>query len=244
MVQCRVNGSTEMFVLDSGAARTTVVRDEALQLELSGEVDEAGGVFGPAVIERGIVGELGLGPVSISGLSVSVMPANGIARNLLGIDVLGHFCWRLSLDAKTLTINPDAEHPRNKLQIGERGHAYVDVVWEQHRASACWDTGAGITVVDSGFVARHPHLFTALGSSQGTDAHGRTEHTPTFVMASPTIGGQRFEPHPIAAVDLSAINASVSRPIDLILGYTTLRQADWVMDFPSKRWSISAVSPT
>jgi hypothetical protein len=28
-------------------------------------------------------------------------------------------------------------------------------------------------------------------------------------------------------------------PMDLILGYPTLRQADWLFDFPAKRWTLT-----
>jgi hypothetical protein len=40
-------------------------------------------------------------------------------------------------------------------------------------------------------------------------------------------------------VDLSHVDAHAELPMDLILGYTTLRQAHWVFDFPRKRWAIS-----
>jgi len=40
-------------------------------------------------------------------------------------------------------------------------------------------------------------------------------------------------------VDLSRANATLDLPMDLILGYTTLRQANWLFDFPAKRWAIT-----
>jgi hypothetical protein len=39
-------------------------------------------------------------------------------------------------------------------------------------------------------------------------------------------------------VDLSHINGPLDQPIDLILGYPTLRQADWLFDFPARRWTL------
>jgi hypothetical protein len=35
------------------------------------------------------------------------------------------------------------------------------------------------------------------------------------------------------------MNASIEIPMDLILGYSTLRKANWVFDFPRKQWAIS-----
>jgi Aspartyl protease len=34
-------------------------------------------------------------------------------------------------------------------------------------------------------------------------------------------------------------HATVEHPMDLILGYPTLRQADWLFDFPAKRWALT-----
>lgn len=63
--------------------------------------------------------------------------------------------------------------------------------------------------------------------------------TPLFIMTSPIIGNYAFSPHKVAGVDLSHVNSHTDIPMDLILGYTTLRQANWLFDFPRKRWAIS-----
>ncbi|MBZ0289725.1 MAG: hypothetical protein K8I30_19030, partial [Anaerolineae bacterium] len=97
----------------------------------------------------------------------------------------------------------------------------------------------GITVVDMAFVQKHPDYFQESGQSSGTDSAGTTVQTPMFIMAETTIGTQRFTPHKVAGVDLSPVNATLDRPMNLILGYSTLRQANWIFDFPGKRWAIS-----
>lgn len=56
--------------------------------------------------------------------------------------------------------------------------------------------------------------------------------TPTFIVSEMTIGGVRFSPPRVAAVDLAPANATLARPMDLILGFTTLVQANWHFDFP------------
>ena len=106
-------------------------------------------------------------------------------------------------------------------------------------ASAVWDTGAGLTLVDTAFLRAHAALFEELGSSQGTDATGASMEAQLYTMSAPTIGGVRFPPHIVAGVDLSFVNATIELPMDLILGYTTLRQAHWLFDFPRKRWAIT-----
>jgi hypothetical protein len=44
-----------------------------------------------------------------------------------------------------------------------------------------------------------------------------------------------FAGHLVAVADLGA----VPEPIEMVLGYPTLRQALWSMDLPSGRWSVS-----
>jgi hypothetical protein len=39
---------------------------------------------------------------------------------------------------------------------------------------------------------------------------------------------------------LSAANATLERPMDLILGYPTWSQADWLFDFPSRKWALTS----
>ena len=53
-------------------------------------------------------------------------------------------------------------------------------------------------------------------------------------MSGPVIGGRPFAPHKVAIVDMTAANATVERPMDLVLGYPTYSQADWLFDFPAR----------
>ena len=48
-----------------------------------------------------------------------------------------------------------------------------------------------------------------------------------------------FGPHQAVAVDLSRVNSTLEYPMDLILGYPTIRQADWLFDFPARRWTLT-----
>ena len=121
-----------------------------------------------------------------------------------------------------------------------RGHVYVTLNWPGVRAQACWDTGAGATVVDRAFWLSHPELFEQTGVSTGTDASGQQADTPLLLMAGPVIGQHAFSRHKAVAVDLSPVNRTLEHPMDLILGYPTIRQADWLFDFPARLWTITA----
>jgi hypothetical protein len=77
--------------------------------------------------------------------------------------------------------------------------------------------------VNRDFWRAHPDLFEEIGMTSGTDAHGA-----------------QAARHRVAAADLSAINRSAEDPMDFIIGYPTLRQADWLFNFPAKRWTLTS----
>ena len=163
---------------------------------------------------------------------------------LLGLDVLGrHRCF-LRPDAGVLELDgPDDGLAPSGLLAGRRGHPYVELRWPGVSALGCWDTGASATVVDLGFWHRHHGLFGQAGVSAGTDASGTRADIPLLRMAGPTIGGRLFSPHVVVAVDLSALNGTLDIPMDLIIGYPTIRQADWFFDFPGRRWAVTGGPP-
>jgi hypothetical protein len=93
--------------------------------------------------------------------------------------------------------------------------------------------------VDREFWIGHPELFEQIGMSVGTDGNGEQAETPLLLMAESVIGQRMFNRHKVVAVDLSAVNRTLEYPMDLILGYPTMRQADWLFDFPAKRWMLT-----
>ena len=60
-----------------------------------------------------------------------------------------------------------------------------------------------------------------------------------YMMAAATIGGYTFPTQRVAAVDLAHINATLERPMDLIVGYNLYSNAHWLFDFPRRRWRIT-----
>jgi len=96
---------------------------------------------------------------------------------------------------------------------------------------ALWDTGADVTVVDRDLVSSHAELFAARGSADGTDSSGTTALTDLCRMEGYRITDVLFASHLVAVADLP-------EPMEMVLGYPTLRQAVWSMDLPSGRWAV------
>jgi hypothetical protein len=159
------------------------------------------------------------------------------------MDVLKDYCCLFLFDENRLLVDSSglsrAIANFQELTYDDRFHPYVDVGLGTLKAKALWDTGAGITVVDTNIIDKHPALFEEAGRSYGTDSTGFKMETPMFIMAATMIGGHLFPPHKVAGVDLSQVNSTIDIPMDLILGYSTLSKANWLFDFPRKRWAIT-----
>lgn len=239
LVDATVAGRPYRLMLDTGAARTQLNADEYTSaLRPAGRHESSGALGGAASDPVVTIPGLAAGPLRVAGLDVA--RSDRCLGNLLGMDVLGRFCCHFRLDAGLLGLDPPPGAELSEQVVrGGRGHVYVQARWPGASGRACWDTGAGPTLVDLAFWQAHPALFEQVGVSAGTDASGERAETPLLVMAGPVIGGRAFARHKAVAVDLSAVNRSLDIPMDLILGYPTIRQADWLFDFPAGRWTLT-----
>ncbi len=232
------------FLLDTGAAKTSVVADEYTAGFASHQRDDSSGVFAQSSDDLITVPSIQVGPIARQGFTLSRMAHSGpVNRNLIGMDLLKDFECHFLFDENRLLIGASGavENDRNfqELFLDARAHPYVDVQFEAAIARAVWDTGAGLTIVDLGFVQRHPGLFSEAGVSLGTDSTGLSLETPMFILDAPMLGNIPFPAPKVACVDLGPVNASLEVPMDLILGYNVLSKANWRFDFPGKRWAIT-----
>ena len=237
-----VAGRPYRFMLDTGAARTQLEADEYTRA-LSAEAGDSslGALGGRSADPVVTVTDLVVGPLQAARLAVArVEPGGPAAHNLLGMDVLGRYRCHFRFGAGVLEVeDPPRRRADRDLLVSNRGHAYVGVQWPGVTGQACWDSGSGATIVNRDFWLGHPELFSELGTSVGTDSSGTQAATPVLMMAGPVIGQREFTTHRVVAVDLSRVNRTLEHPMDLILGYPTLRQADWLFDFPAMRWRLT-----
>lgn len=224
-------------VLDTGAARSQLPADEYTSALPVAGTDASSGAFGDRISEPLVTIEnLAIGSLQIANLTVTRSKSGPGA---LGMDVLGQHRCHFRLGAGILGVDePSGPEPDNQLTVSRRGHPYVEVHWPGVTASACWDTGSGPTIVDRGFWLSHPELFEQVGATTGTDSTGAQLQTPVLLMEGPHIGNRAFPRHKAVAVDLSTVNSTLDVPMDVIVGYQTICQADWLFDFPARRWTI------
>ncbi|HYP39918.1 MAG TPA: hypothetical protein VEX13_06120 [Chloroflexia bacterium] len=244
LVDVTVGTNKYRFLLDTGAARTSMVFDDYTGTFDSLNKSDSSGVFARSSDDLITVPSFDLGPISKKNLTVSRVASNSPGmRNLVGMDVLKDFCCHFLFEENGILVDPSGVSGSlgnvQELTYDGKFHPYVDVWLGRVRAKAVWDTGAGITIADTNLINKHPALFEEVGRSHGTDSTGFRMETPMFIMAATIIGNHEFPPLKVAGVDLSQVNSTIDIPMDLILGYNTLSKANWFFDFPGKKWAIT-----
>jgi hypothetical protein len=238
MVDALIAGRSYSLRLDTGAARTQLLADDHLARLTTLGRDTSAGAFGqPQDRDIVTIGDLSMGDLDVPPLDVVRVDAPG-QQSLLGMDVLREHRCEFRFDDEMLVLD-GASWPATSLdlQLDDRGHVYIELGWDTATASACWDSGAGITVVDRAFRLRYAELFSDAGRSAGTDSTGTQFAATTFTMAGPRVAGVQFPASKVAVIDLSPLNRELEFPMDLIAGYPLLRQASWLFDFPARRWA-------
>lgn len=244
LVDGRVGDRVYRFLLDTGAARTNLLRDDYTAAFESVGTNASSGVFAPATDDLILVPSIEVGSMTRRDFTAArAADRQPGVRNLIGMDLLKDYRLHFLFDRNRVLVNPqDSDETGYRWQdvrFDSRFHPYVDVSFSAVTAHAVWDTGASLTVADTNFIARHPALFQAAGQSTGTDSTGAQVETPMFIMTATVIGGCAFPPRRVAGVDLSQVNAHIEIPMDLILGYSTIYRANWLFDFPRRRWVIT-----
>ncbi len=237
-----IGGNAFRFLLDTGASRTCILRDDYTAAFPITDQSHSSGVFATHSEDLIIVPSIEVGSISRQNFTVARSEANPHVRNLIGMDLLKDFCCHFRFDENRVILDPDTAALDLDLQpllLDQKSHPYVDVHFGRQAAKAVWDTGASITIADMTFIQQHPEFFQPVGQSTGTDSTGTQVETPMFLTPETIIGSDTFAPVRVAGVDLSPVNAMLEVPMDMILGYTTLSQANWLFDFPRKQWAIS-----
>ncbi len=218
-------------VLDTGSPRTTLS-------ELPGSARPAGvaetaGLYGSATVAQWLVDQVRLGSLRAGPLLVHVIDAAPGHHPFVGLDLLGTGPWRLDLANRELVTGPPVS-AGSELSVTTTGHLISEMSISGVRATALFDTGAGITMVDRRFAEAHPDLFEAADSAMATDSTGVAGAVDLARLSPYEIEGISFAGHLVAIADLPA----VPDQLDAVIGYPTIAQARWSIDLPARQWQV------
>lgn len=241
------------FRLDTGAGTCRVRATDATRGLLSRGASRGVAASGVGLGEDEIVVPLlRLGDHHLLDVEATRTPIDIDAVPLLGMSALSrHRCqFRFAAGELELTESTSFESDRwRALDLHTAGQPSMVVHFGDLAVNGCWDTGAGLTAVDTGFARVHPALFNPLRSSVGIDASGVEISSDIAIMAACSIGDVEFPESACALVDLSALNEHLRlqaiedggryEPMLFIVGMPLIQLADWDFDFPAARWALT-----
>jgi clan AA aspartic protease (TIGR02281 family) len=236
-----VDKKSYRFVLDTGAAFTRLSYDDFTSNFKEEKLSESSGAFAKHSASLITVPSVQISSLYKKSVQVARAPKNSNDQNLLGMNFLKDFALYFQFRENKVTVLRD-DRPNTSLQdlfLGERFHPYVDISWGEIKAKGVWDTGAGMTCFDLGFIKKHSEIFKQTGKTSGKDSSGSSGENPLFLMNSFALGGKVFPSTTVVGIDLSIPNSTIRTPMDFILGENVLKQADWIFDFPNKKWAIA-----
>jgi hypothetical protein len=242
LVQGEVQGRPYTFLLDTGTGASALCLDDFTRGFARVGIHESSGIIGNIQDDQITIPNLKLGSVECSSLTVTrLVEESGHRNNLIGMDILKDYCCTFRFDLNRVILGREGvAYPAdlNELFLDAKYHPYVPVELMGTEAQAVWDTGASLSCVDMGFIREHREAFVDAGESEGTDASGNTLETPLFMMEGFSCDGHPFPPHKVVGIDLSYVNSKIDHPMTMILGYSTLYKANWLFDFPERKWGI------
>jgi hypothetical protein len=243
-VVATVAGREYPLILDTGGGRSTLPLDDLTSTFARVHVnDEPGrGALGPASADTGrvVVPSIALGPLEVRDLVVDLAPDGSYAPTILGLDVLRGHRIEVRLADVMLGIDTDAHVDAERpLPLSSRSHPHVVVGWGDVEATALFDTGASVSVVDAAFAAEHPGLLEPLPPSTGIDAAGNRAELPMARMAACEVGGRRFDASLAVIVPIRGIQRAGDPDFDVALGVPVIRQANWIIDLARGVWGFT-----
>lgn len=237
-----VDGDPLTLTLDTGTPRTRLTRQPGAPIA----TEHTQGVLGAARVGRAVA-EVALPGVPGQRLEIETVERDlPGARALLGLDYLSATTFGLSVVRRSLEIGTPPPHgaPVSTHLPSEAPHLLVPLTTAEGSVfAAVFDTGAGITVLDSAFADEHPEWFSDHSSATGTDAAGHQVSTPVAHMHGTAIGDHPLQPHRVAFLDLRAQTAHLRQPLDVILGLPAIAQFDWWFDVEQRTWAVTPPQP-
>jgi hypothetical protein len=231
------------LLLDTGTPRSAVPHippftTRPRRLEPAGR-----GAFGAASEDEMLVnvGALQAGDLVAPKLMVQLQPEGWPHPGLLGMDILGSHRCDFHFDVPRIDLDSEQRPPAPWHSLTTAAHSTpaVRAEWGSTSLDAVWDTGAGATLVDQSWASRHPDIVSVHpGTGRGTDVTGAEAHHRWGTLAPCQIGNAAFAEQKCAVVDLSSLNATLARPVEVVIGLPLIAQAAWCMDYPRRRWTL------
>lgn len=233
-VQVSVDGKNKFFLLDTGAASSSIGTDDhTKQYRSLGKEESRGASGNPTICDIIQPSEIKLGKHVFSKTKLKRCD-----RFILGIDLLGEQIFEVYLAAQELNILAELPNKNTALPVRrlKPGHLTIPAKLGGLQVDVLFDTGADTTVIDAKFVRENPTLFTLVRSEDGTDAHGNKIPSEVYRCSVVELGNLRLSNVEMATFEFGDHLREKMEGSPVILGNNVISKAVWSFDLKSGKW--------
>jgi len=239
-VSCVIDGVKERCFLDTGSAMTLVANSKRFSAYTNignFRFESASGI--PQQTETIQIGSIQIDDVQIRDRKVGRIHFRG-AENSLGIDIIGRQPFSVNFNPQAL-LKLNTQRPKlplTTLQVSPHGLLSIPVEIDSVEVHAMWDTGAALTTIDQNFILAHPENFKATKNyMNGIDGAGKSFLVQVFRARKLKIADHTFKDVRVVAAGLGILREGVHKDIQAVIGFNTIRKANWFFDPKNRLWS-------
>jgi hypothetical protein len=252
-VRAMVNGQYREFQLDTGSYMSSVLSDARTEsLPQIKKIKYSGFAMIPQECDQVKIAEF-----ESAGFARKDVPVlrcrSGARNNILGFDLLNGQIWSIDFSGDEFSRLPSmpADKALSALPIkrGPDGHLELPIRFGNISGSAIFDTGCGITVIDSQVVAANLKLFKPFTvavagkiknvDTEAIDGTGHPIKGSLYFLEGLQIGSLKLGSQLIVAFPFSEIVKNKMDSAIMIIGSNTMVAADWIFDLKNNLWTAS-----
>jgi len=232
-----VDGHKKRFLLDTGAATSSIETDKITANYPSLGRTESRGVSGKAIICDYVQPE----KITLGRQEFTNARLKRCDRNILGIDLLGQFIFQIDFARENLNFVPELPSYTEVFNTKRLspGHFTIPMeLGEKKIVDVLFDTGADTTVIDSKFIEKHPELFKLVRSEDGFDAHGNKIPSKIYQANSLKVGALEMSSVEMASFDFGEFMRDKMEGAPVILGNNVITKGMWSFDLKAGKWTV------
>lgn len=243
--QIFVNGSVDNvvqdFFLDTGSPHTFVHAIDHIKNKTITKSKSYFSASGQAKKFDYIdVQNLSIGPITSYDASVALIHDLESEPPKLGLNIFKPHKVEFDFINHQLSEIASSLDLKKSFELGPKGHIQFVANFGNQKLVCIFDTGAGLSVIDSKFVEKFPEFFK-LSDSEATvgDANDINTATAIYNVSTFSIGDVDFSNSSVVALDMDDFKSILGVEHMMILGFNHIVGKKWAFDFESCRYELS-----
>jgi len=234
-----VDGIKQNFYLDTGSPHTFVhAIDHFKKVPISYSKQYFSASGQPKQFDYITVENLSIGPITAHDLSVALVHDLESEPPKLGLNVFKPH--KVEFDLINDQISEITSSKVNTpFSLGPKGHIQLTANFGSHELTCVFDSGAGLSVIDSKFVEKYPSFFS-LADSDATvgDGNGVDSAVAIYNISQFKIGDTAFSKSAAVAMGLDGLKRALGVEHVMILGFNHMIGKRWSFDLELCRYAV------